>query len=94
MAKTKASIVLAVLVLALFLKGYNATESVEKGYPHHKDDSHDFKDKYFNYFICLKLNKLCYYVDHKYCYEYFDKCKDHHKTAAKGAKPNAESQIP
>lgn len=94
MAKTRASVVLIVLVVALFLNGYNAAESGERGDQPEKDDAGDFKHKYLKFFVCWKFYKLCYFVDHKYCGEFFDKCKDLKITAAESANPNAESQTP
>lgn len=95
MAKTSVSVVLVVLAVALFLNGYNAAESVERGnFEPEKDDAGDFKHMYLKFFTCWKLYKLCYFVDYKYCREFFDKCKDLETTAAKSANPHAQIQTP
>ncbi|CAI8600353.1 unnamed protein product [Vicia faba] len=94
MAKTSASVILAVLVVTLFLKGCNAG-NVERGYQPEKGEADAYNsNELVDFFECLKLFKLCYDNPPKYCSEYYDKCRDLQTTVAKSDNHIAEILIP
>jgi len=73
MTKTTASLVLLVLVVALFLNGYSAAAGVERDNQLEKDEANT-EATIGLILYCKKLQKLCL-IKPVYCPKYYIKCK-------------------